>query len=149
MGNQNYVGIDIAKDSIEVTVHEGTEHWAYTNDESGLAKLVARMKRLSPALIVLEATGGYEVTTAAELQSKGFAVAVVNPRHIRDFARSVGILAKTDVLDAMVIARYAATVQPTPRILPDEETKRLGSDTESSQASNGHADSGKESSVPG
>jgi transposase len=127
MGKPNYVGIDVAKDSMEVTAHEGKEHWNFTNDEAGIAKLITRMKKLSPSLIVLEATGGYEFTIAAELSSVGFPVAVVNPRHIRDFARSVGILAKTDILDAKVIARYAATVQPTPRALPAKETKRLGS----------------------
>lgn len=126
MGKPNYVGVDVAKDSMEVTVHEGKEHWAYANDENGLTKFLAKMKRLSPALIVLEATGGYEITIAGELQSRGFPVAVVNPRHIRDFAKSLGILAKTDYLDAKVIARYAATVQPSPRVLPDEESQRLG-----------------------
>jgi len=126
MDKPNYVGIDVAKDSMEVTVYEGLEHWSYTNDESGIAKLAARMKKLSPKLIVLEATGGYEVTVAAELQSRDFPVAVVNPRHIRDFARSVGILAKTDILDARIIARYGATVKPSPRVLPAEKTKRLG-----------------------
>jgi transposase len=126
MEKNNYVGIDIAKDSMEVTVHEGKEHWAYTNDEKGLAKLLVKMKRLCPSLIVLEATGGYETTVAAELQSKGFPVAVVNPRHIRDFARSTGTLAKTDMLDAKIIARFAATVKPTPRVLPTEETRKLG-----------------------
>lgn len=127
MGNPKYVGIDVAKDSMEVTAHEGTENWNFTNDEAGICKLITRMEKLSPSLIVLEATGGYEVTIAAELHSMGFPVAVVNPRHIRDFARSVGILAKTDILDARVIARYAATVQPAPRALPTEDTKRLGS----------------------
>ena len=121
-----YIGIDIAKDSMEVMAYEGKEHWAYTNDEKGLSKLLMKMKRLSPCLIVLEATGGYETTVAAELQNKGFPVAVVNPRYIRDFARSTGILAKTDILDAQVIARYAATVKPTPRVLPSEETRELG-----------------------
>jgi transposase len=126
MGKQTYVGIDVAKDSMEVTVHEGKEHWNYANDESGLAKLVTKMKKLSPNLIVLEATGGYEITIAAEIQSNGFPVAVVNPRHIRDFAKSVGILAKTDILDARVIARFAATVQPPSRVLPESETQELG-----------------------
>ena len=123
---ENYVGIDIAKDSMDVTVHEGKETWVYTNDEQGLAKLVSKMKKLIPCLIVMESTGSYELAVASELHSQGFPVAVVNPRHIRDFARSVGILAKTDVLDAKVIARYAAQVQPTPRALPEEEAKRLG-----------------------
>lgn len=126
MGHINFVGIDIAKDSMEVTVHEGKERWNFTNDETGLAKLVAKMKRLSPHLIVLEATGGYENTVAAELQSKCFPVAVINPRQIRDFARSVGILAKTDILDARVIAHFAAKIQPVPRIMPTEEARKLG-----------------------
>ncbi len=125
MGKQTFVGIDVAKDSMEVNAHGGKESWNYASDENGLAKLVTKMKRLAPALIVLEATGGYEVNVAAELQSHSFPVAVVNPRHIRDFARSVGILAKTDKLDAQIIARYAATVQPPARLLPDAETQKL------------------------
>jgi transposase len=129
MGKQDYVGIDIAKDTMEVATHEGQEHWAYTNDAKGLTKLVAKMKKLSPALIVLEATGGYEVAAASKLQSKGFTVAVVNPRHIRDFARSVGILAKTDTLDAQVIARFAAMTQPPARALPNEASKQLAAIT--------------------
>jgi transposase len=123
---QNYIGIDVAKDSVEVAMHESQERWSFTNEETGIAKLITRMKKLKPSLIVMEATGGYEVAVAAELHSLGFPVAVVNPRHIRDFARSVGILAKTDTLDAKVIARYGAMVQPTPRSLPTEETRRLG-----------------------
>ena len=126
MGNKNYIGIDMAKDSMEVKVHEGQDSWTYANDEKDIAKLVAKMESLSPCLIVVEATGGYENAVAAELQSNGFPVAVINPRHIRDFARSVGILAKTDKIDAKVIARYAATVQPIPRILPEAETQALG-----------------------
>lgn len=126
MGYSDFVGIDVAKDSMEVTVHESNEHWNFPNDKSGLAKLITKMKKLSPQLIVLEATGGYESTIAIELQSKGFPVAVVNPRQIRDFARSVGILAKTDILDAKVIAQFAAKIQPTPRILPTKAAKKLG-----------------------
>jgi transposase len=122
----NFVGIDIAKDSMEVMVHESSKRWNFMNDESGLHKLIAKMKRLSPSLIVLEATGGYENTVATGLQCKGFSVAVINPRQIRDFARSIGTLAKTDILDARVIAHFAAKIQPPPRILPTEEAKRLG-----------------------
>src|SRR4030042_1798123 len=117
MKTPHHVGIDVAKDSMEVLVHESQEKWSFTNDETGIVKLITRMKKLGPSLIVLEATGGYEVTVAAELQSMGFPVAVVNPRHVRDFARSVGILAKTDALDAKEIGRYAAPVKPQPRSL--------------------------------
>ena len=84
------------------------------------------MKRFSPCLIVLEATGGYESMVVASLQSKGFPLAVVNPRQIRDFAKSVGTLAKTDILDAKVIARFAVKIQPAPRILHTEAAKKLG-----------------------
>jgi transposase len=123
---QNHIGIDVAKDTLEVADHESQQNWSFTNDESGTVKLIRRMKKLGPRLIVLEATGGYEIEIAAELHSQGFPVAVVNPRYIRDFARSAGILAKTDVLDARVIARYAATMQPAARTLPAEETRQLG-----------------------
>jgi transposase len=129
MGNQDYVGIDVAKDTLEVATHKGQDHWVFTNDAKGLTKLTAKMKKLDPCLIVLEATGGYEVAASSKLQSKGFAVAVVNPRHIRDFARSVGILAKTDSLDAQVIARFAAMTQPPARALPDEANKKLAAIT--------------------
>jgi transposase len=121
-----FVGIDVAKNSMEVAVYEGKEHWEYANDENGLAKLMANIKRLAPTLVVMEATGGYEITVAAELQSRGYPVAVMNPRVIRDFAKSMGILAKTDLLDARVIARYAATIRPAPRTLPDFETQKMG-----------------------
>jgi len=122
----NFVGIDVAKNSMEVTVDGGNESWNFPNDESGLEKLVKKMKKFSPCLIVLEATGGYESMVVALLQSKGFPLAVINPRQIRDFARSVGTLAKTDILDAKVIANFAAKIQPAPRILPTEAAKKLG-----------------------
>lgn len=122
----NFVGIDVAKDSMEVMVHESSKRWNFMNDESGVHKLIGKMKMLSPCLIVFEATGGYENTVATGLQCKGFSVAVINPRQIRDFARSIGTLAKTDILDARVIAHFAAKIQPPPRILPTEEAKRLG-----------------------
>jgi transposase len=125
MEKMNFVGIDVAKDSLEVRVHEDPESLTYTNDENEIARLIARIKKVSPSLIVVEATGGYEALIAAELQANGFPVSVVNPRHIRDFARSVGILAKTDKIDAKVIARYAATIQPPAWVLPAEETQRL------------------------
>jgi transposase len=126
MGIKSYVGIDVAKESMEVIVHGEKEHRCFTYDESGIKQLVTQMKKVSPALVVMEATGGYEVSVASELEAAGIPIAVVNPRHIRDFARSVGILAKTDVLDARIIARYAATVQPPIRLLPAAETKELG-----------------------
>ncbi|WP_375340891.1 IS110 family transposase [Candidatus Dehalogenimonas loeffleri] len=122
---ESFVGIDISKATIDVTVHESKEHWTFTNDENGIKKLTNLMRKVSPDLIVMESTGSYEVAVAYELSACGYPVAVVNPRHIRDFARSTGLLAKTDVLDARVIARFAATIKPAPRVLPDEDTQRL------------------------
>ena len=87
--------------------------------ERGLTALVAHVQALAPALIVLEATGGYETDVAAALALAGLPVAVVNPRQVRDFAKAIGQLAKTDKLDAGVLALFAARMQPTPRPLPD------------------------------
>jgi transposase len=125
MEMESFVGIDISKATIDVAVHENKEHWAFTNDENGIKKLASLMRKVSPSLIVMESTGSYEVAATYELSARGFSVAVVNPRHIRDFARSTGLLAKTDGLDARVIARFAATIKPSPRILPDEDTQKL------------------------
>jgi len=122
---KHFVGIDVAKDSMEVRVHQEPESREYANDENGLCKLITRMKKLAPGLIVVESTGGYEAEIVSELQAEDFPVVVINPRYIRDFARSVGILAKTDKIDARVIAHYAAVIQPVPRALPDEETRQL------------------------
>ncbi|WWX24697.1 IS110 family transposase [Candidatus Dehalogenimonas loeffleri] len=125
MEMESFVGIDISKATIDVAVHENKEHWTFTNDENGIKKLANLMRKVSPSLIVMESTGSYEVAATYELSARGFSVAVVNPRHIRDFARSTGLLAKTDGLDARVIARFAATIKPSPRILPDEDTQKL------------------------
>ena len=95
------------------------------NDEGGIAALVARRAPLAPALVVLEATGGREVPAAAALAAAGLPVAVVNPRQVRDFARAVGQLAKTDALDAQILARCAEVVRPAPRALPDADAQVL------------------------
>ncbi len=126
MEKKTYVGIDIAKDYMEVVVHGDKQHWSFTNDESGISKLKAKLRKLTPALVVLEATGGFEVPVAAELGVAKIPTAVVNPRQIRDFAKSVGMLAKTDILDAMIIARFAASVQPIPYPVPEAEVQELG-----------------------
>lgn len=102
------------------------EALAVARDASGLAALVERLVGLRPELVVLEATGGFEVTVAAALAAAGLPLAVVNPRQIRDFARATGRLAKTDRLDALAIARFAEAVRPQPRPLPDAAARRLG-----------------------
>jgi transposase len=123
---RTFVGLDVAKDRLDVHVRPTGESGAVADDEAGLGELLTRLRALRPTLIVLEATGGYEVAVAAALAHAGLPVAVVNPRQIRDFARATGQLAKTDALDAQVIARFAETVQPAARPLATEEAQALG-----------------------
>ncbi len=114
MTSKAYVGIDVSKRGLEVAVYETQECRSFGNDPDGCAALVAWLKDLQPALIVLEATGGYERRAAKALREAGFRVAVVNPTRIRRFAEALGILAKTDRIDAQVIAHFASVVQPVP-----------------------------------
>jgi transposase len=125
MDNAIYVGIDVAKAQLDVAVRPSAEQWVAAPDEEGIAALVARLQALRPTLIVLEATGGRELPVAAAVATAGLAVAVVNPRQVRDFARAIGQLAKTDALDAQVLARFAEVVRPTPRPLPDAQAQEL------------------------
>ncbi len=122
---QLYVGIDVSKDTLDVAVRPTGQQWRVSNTEEGLGPLVERLQGLSPALVVMEATGGYEVPVAAALGADGLPVAVVNPRQVRDFARATGKLAKTDKLDAQVLALFAERVRPVPRPLPDPQTQEL------------------------
>jgi transposase len=122
---QVYVGIDVAKAHVDVHVLPSGQTFPVARDGESLANLAERLKALSPALIVLEATGGLEAIVAATLGQAGLPVTAVNPRQIRDFARAIGRLAKTDALDAEVIARFAETVKPEVRPLPDEQTRIL------------------------
>jgi len=123
---RNDVGIDVSKDTLDVTVHENPRHWSFANNQAGISKVVSMLKELYPELVVVEATGSYEIPLAAELGVAEIPTAIVNPRQIRDFARSAGILAKTDRIDARVIARFAATMKPTPRPIPNEVAQELG-----------------------
>ncbi len=122
---QLYVGIDVSKDTLDVAVAPAGQQWRVSTTEESLGELVERLQGLSPALVVLEATGGYEVPVAAALGAAGIPLAVVNPRQVRDFARAMGKLAKTDKLDAQVLALFAERVRPAPRPLPDPQTQEL------------------------
>ena len=122
---QIYAGIDVAKDRLDVHVRPSREAFAVTRDGKGLAGLVERLQALSPALIVMEATGGFETVVAGALGGAQLPLAVVNPRQIRDFARAIGRLAKTDALDAEVIALFAECVPVEPRPLPDAQARHL------------------------
>jgi transposase len=121
-----FVGIDVAKDRLDVNIQPSGESFAVARDEPGLTGLVQRLQPLGVTLIALEATGGYEVVVAATLAAAGLPVAVVNPRQIRDFARATGRLAKTDALDAHSIAVFAARVRPAARPVADAQARLLG-----------------------
>lgn len=120
-----YFGIDVAKDSLDVAQRPGTEVWHLSNDEAGIASLVQRLVQVRPASVVLEATGGLEMPLVAALVAAWLPVAVVNPRQVRDFARATGRLAKTDAIDAQILARFAEAVRPPIRPLPDAATQEL------------------------
>ena len=122
-----FVGIDVAKSQLDVHARLAGETFVVSRDGAGLAALTERLAGLAPRLIVLEATGGFEATVAATLSAAGLPLVVVNPRQIRDFARAIGRLAKTDRLDAEAIARFAEAVQPEPRPLPDEAARHSAS----------------------
>ena len=117
-----YVGVDVSKDRLDVHVRPSGQVFAVSRDDAGVEQLVDRLRTLVPSLIVLEATGGFEITVAAALAGAGLPLAVVNPRQIRDFARATGRLAKTDALDAQIIALFAERVRPEPRPISDADS---------------------------
>lgn len=120
-----FVGIDVAKAELVVAIHPTNERWTVANDERGVRTLVERLRTVPPTLIVLEATGGYELLSVAALVAAALPVVVANPRQVRDFARGTGQLAKTDRLDADILATFAERVRPEVRVLPDAETQEL------------------------
>jgi len=124
--HKRYVGIDVSKERLDVAFRPAGEHRWFANDPTGIEDLVARLLEGPPTLVVLESSGGYERPAAVAIATAGLAVAVVNPRQARDFARATGRLAKTDRLDAESLARFAEAVEPEPRPLPDEEALLLG-----------------------
>jgi transposase len=121
-----YIGIDISKRSLDVAVRPSDTAERFDNDEAGRSLLVEWLKVRAPRLVVLEATGGLEVPITGALLAGGLPAVVVNPRQVRDFAKALGLLAKTDRLDARVIARFGEVVQPELRALPDQEALELG-----------------------
>lgn len=125
MSEQITVGIDVSKDRLDVHVRPLAQAFAVARDGAGLATLCERLKEVVPALVALEATGGYETVVAATLASAGLPVVVVNPGQVRSFARALGKRAKTDPIDAAVIAHFAAATAPEVRPLPDAATQML------------------------
>lgn len=120
-----YVGIDVSKDRLDVHVLPSGEAFAVARDGSGLAKLCGRLGPLGPVTIALEATGGFETVVAAGLAGAGLPVVVINPAQVRAFAQAMGQRAKTDPIDAALIARFAQATKPAIRPLPDAETQLL------------------------
>jgi transposase len=122
-----YIGIDVSKATLAIATLPDGESWTVTNDDPGIAELIPRFVALAPVLIVLEATGGYEMLPAITLAKAGLPIAVVNPRQVRDCAKAMGQLAKTDALDAGMLAAFAQRVRPEPRPLPDAAAQLLDS----------------------
>jgi len=120
------VGIDVSKDRLDVAVHPTQQPgFAVARDAAGLDELVARLTPLGPAAVAVEASGGFESVVVASLAAAGLPVLVVNPAQVRAFANALGKRAKTDLIDALVIARFVAATKPEPRPLPDAATQRL------------------------
>jgi len=124
-GTPIFVGIDVSKAGLDVAVRPMGSREFVANDAAGIEILVERLRELQPALIVLEATGGVERAVTRALASAEFPVVVINPRQVRDFAKATGQLAKTDTIDAAVLARFGEAVRPALRPLPDEVTWEL------------------------
>ena len=131
-----HVGIDVSKRTLDVCILPGeasskteeashAESFTISNDQEGLDELLSRLQGAVTELVVMEATGRYERLAATSIASAGIAVAVVNPRQARDFAKAIGRLAKTDKIDAFVLARFARAVEPSPSVIPNEEAQHL------------------------
>ncbi len=122
---EKFVGIDVSKDRLDVVLLPDDQVWFFRNNEKEILSLVKRLKQLAPTLIVLEATGGLQALVAASLGTAGLPVAVINPRQIRDFAKATGKLAKTDKIDAKVLAFFGDRIRPEPRPLKDQDLQEL------------------------
>lgn len=129
VGGRSYVGIDVSKATLDVAILPAREHFVVSNDEAGIDELLGKLlaeEVSDDALVVLEASGGFERPLVAALAtSEEIALFVVNPRQARDFAKATGKLAKTDRIDAFVLARFAEAIRPTPRAIPDAETREF------------------------
>lgn len=128
-GGRRYVGIDVSKSTLDVAILPDREHFVVSNDEAGLDELLGKLlaeEVSGDALVVLEASGGFERPVVAALAASEIAPFVVNPRQARDFARATGKLAQTDALDAFVLAHFAQAIRPVPRAIPDEEAREFG-----------------------
>lgn len=119
------VGIDVGKETLAIAVHPTGESWTSATTEAAIAALVVRLEVLSPDVVVMEATGGYELPVAAACAAGGLPVAIVNPRQVRAYAQAAGELAKSDAIDAGVLAQFGAQMEPPARPIPDAATQAL------------------------
>lgn len=124
MSQKICIGIDVSKETLDIAT-TSDELWSCANDESGIATLIQTLRARPIELIVLEASGGYEAAVVAALAAAGLPVVVINPRQVRDFARATGQLAKTDRIDARVLAQFGEKIKPELRPLKDEHTRQL------------------------
>ena len=120
-----FVGIDVSKSSLDVAVRPKDKIWRESNDDGGVGRLTSRLLKLKPCLVSIEATGGYETMVAAALAASGLPVVVINPRQVREFAKSTGRLAKTDAIDANILALFGEAVKPEVRPLKEAQTREL------------------------
>ncbi len=123
--DKEFVGVDVSKDTLDVATYSSEQKWHFPNSEAGINQLIHALNGLIPALVVMEATGGYETPLAYALHRAGIPCAIVNPREVRDFAKATKKLAKTDTIDARVLAHFASAIKPEPRPLSDEQTQEL------------------------
>lgn len=126
MSKGTYVGIDVSKNTLDVAIRPAEDAWSLPYTVAEVTALAEKLKSLHPDLVVMEATGGLEIPLVSILATMGLPVVVVNPRQVRDFAKARGILAKTDNIDAKVLASFAEVIKPPLRSLPDEATRTLG-----------------------
>jgi transposase len=122
-----YVGVDVAKDTLDVAASDVRETLQFANDDKGIAQVIQYIASLQPAGIILEATGNLEMPLAAALQAECLPVVIINPRQIRDFARATGALAKTDAIDARILAFFGLRMKPEMRPLPDQQAREMTS----------------------
>ncbi len=127
MEEKLYIGIDLSQENLDMAAYPTGQIWQHKNNRRGIAKTVAKLKAINPTLIVMEATGGLEIPLRQALDEADLPVAVVNPRRIREHGRAMGVLAKTDKLDAKVIAHFAAKIEPEPQIPQDKAEQALDS----------------------
>ncbi len=123
--SEEFVGIDVSKGSLDVAAYSGKKQYRFSNDDVGIAQMVTVLRELSPKLVVMESTGGFETRAAYALAKASIPCSVVNPREVRDFARATKKLAKTDRIDAAVLAHFAAAIKPEPRALSAEQEQDL------------------------